>query len=223
VTRILAIDTSTGWGGACLLESDVGAPRVVAEAGLAVTDALAARLLPLVDLLVSSAGWERDSIGLYAAARGPGSFTGIRVGLGLLAGWALASGAPCLGIGTLDAVAEAYGPAEAERVPIVPAGRGNVYRARFDASSSPPALLSGPWAGPLEEALAGEPSGVVLAPRGLFPEGLAAPGLRIAAAPSSTAAGVGRIAALRLAAGEAGSHAPTPLYVRPSYAEAASR
>ena len=223
MTRILAIDTSTGWGGAALLESDGGTVRVVAEAGLAATDSLAARLLPMVDLLVASVGWERTSIGVYAAARGPGSFTGIRVGLGLLAGWALASGAPCLGIGTLDAVAEAYGPAEAERVPIVPAGRGNVYRARFDAASSPPALLAGPWAGPWGQALAGEPAGVVVAPRGLFPEGFAVAGMRIAVAPSSIAAGVGRIAMLRLATGEAESHAPTPLYVRPSYAEAASR
>jgi tRNA threonylcarbamoyladenosine biosynthesis protein TsaB len=219
----LAIDTSTAWGGAALLESDAGGPRVIAEAGLAVPDALAARILPMIDLLVASAGWGRSAIDVYAAARGPGSFTGIRVGLGLLSGWALASGAPCLGIGTLDAVAEAYGPAEADRVPLIAAGRGNVYRARFDATSSPPLLLAGPWAGPVEESLTGETPGVVLAARGLLPEGHAAPGMRIAPAPSSIAAGVGRIAALRHAAGETTGHAPTPLYVRPSYAEAASR
>ena len=223
MTRILAIDTSTAWGGAALVELDSGEPRVVAEAGLAVPDALASRLLPMIDLLVAAAGWPRTSIDLYAAARGPGSFTGIRVGLGLLAGWAVASGAPCVGVGTLDAVAEAYGPAEAERIPLIPAGRGNVYRARFDAASSPPRILAGPWAGPLEDALSGEPSGVVVAPRGLLPDGPAVPGMRIATAPTSIAAGVGRIAGLRLAAGETDSPAPTPLYVRPTYAEAASR
>ena len=223
MTRILAIDTSTAWGGAALVELDSGEPRVVAEAGLAVPDALAARLLPMIDLLVAAVGWSRTSIDLYAAARGPGSFTGIRVGLGLLAGWAVASGAPCVGVGTLDAVAEAYGPAESERVPMIAAGRGNVYRARFDAASSPPRPIAGPWAGPLDEALRGEPGGVVLAPRGLFAEGFAVPGMRIATAPTSIAAGVGRIAGLRLAAGETDGHAPTPLYVRPTYAEAASR
>jgi tRNA threonylcarbamoyladenosine biosynthesis protein TsaB len=221
VTRILAVDTSTAWGGTALLEGDGGGVRLLAEVGLTVEDSLAARLLPLVDLTVAAAGWDRASIDLYAAARGPGSFTGIRVGLGLLAGWALASGKPCVGIGTLDAVAEAYGPAEADRIPLIPAGRGNVYRGRFDASSSPPRLLAAPWAGPPERALEGEGAGVVLVPRDLpFPD-VPAP-FRRAPAPTSIAAAVGRLAALRLFAGLTPEDAPHPLYVRPSYAEAGS-
>ncbi|HJQ99935.1 MAG TPA: tRNA (adenosine(37)-N6)-threonylcarbamoyltransferase complex dimerization subunit type 1 TsaB, partial [Candidatus Polarisedimenticolaceae bacterium] len=181
----------------------------------------AARLLPLVDLTVAAAAWDRASIDLYAAARGPGSFTGIRVGLGLLAGWALASGKPCVGIGTLDAVAEAYGPAAVDRIPLIPAGRGNLYRARFDASSSPPTPLSPPWAGPPERALEGEAGGVVLLPRDLLFPAVPA-GFRLAPAPTSIAAAVGRLAALRLAAGLTPEDAPVPLYVRPSYAEAKS-
>ena len=220
-TRILAVDTSTAWGGAALLESGEGELRLVAEVGLSVEGSLAARLLPVVDLVFSAAGWERSSIDLYAAAKGPGSFTGIRVGLGLLAGWALASGKPCVGVGTLDAVAEAYGPAEAERLPLLPAGRGNVYRARFDAASSPPRLLAGPWAGPLAEALAGEGAGVVIVPRAL-PVPDVPGGLRIAPAPTSIAAGVARLAAHRLLAGITADDAPVPVYVRPSYAEASS-
>lgn len=222
MTRILAVDTSTAWGGAALVEAGDDGVRLVAEAGLVVEDSLAARLLPLVDLTIAAAGWSRGSIDAYAAARGPGSFTGIRVGLALLAGWALASGKPCLGVGTLDAVAEAYGPAEAERVPVIPAGRGNVYRARFDAASSPPRLLGSPWAGPLDRVLAGEAGAVVIAPRGLALPALP-PGVRAAPAPTSIAAAVARIAAHRLAAGLEASDAPAPLYVRPSYAEAPSR
>ena len=71
--RILAVDTSTAWGGTALLESDGGTTRLVAEAGLSVFDSLAARLMPIVDLAVAAAGWDRSSIDLYAAARGPGS------------------------------------------------------------------------------------------------------------------------------------------------------
>ena len=92
--RLLAVDASTWWGGAALLDVYEGAPRLVADAGVHVEDSHAARLLPLVEGLLASAGWIKDSLDAYAATRGPGSFTGVRVGLGLVSGFALATSRP---------------------------------------------------------------------------------------------------------------------------------
>jgi tRNA threonylcarbamoyladenosine biosynthesis protein TsaB len=220
--RLLAIDTSTWWGGAALLDVHDGGPRLVAESGALVESSHAARLLPLVDALLATAGWAKGSLDAYAAARGPGSFTGIRVGLGVISGLALATSRPCLGVGTLDAMAEAHGPAAGDRVPLLDAGRGDVYGARFDAASSPPVALRGPWVG--DPALAIEPGvsiivfgdGAWTRQAGLRHAGYTGP---IGRASTSIAAAAGRIGLARLLAGNADSSDITPLYVRPADAK----
>ena len=220
--RILAVDTSTWWGGAALLEAADGAPRLVADAAALIQDSHASRLLPLVDALLAQAGWSRDSLDAYAAARGPGSFTGIRVALGVLQGLALASGKPCLGIGTLDAMAESLGPAPAARVPLLDAGRHEAYGARFDAEGSPPRAAIGVWVGDPARALEGGPtpfvfgSGAVAHRARLREAGYAGP---IGAPALSVAAGVGRVALARLAADPSADPELAPLYVRPADAE----
>jgi tRNA threonylcarbamoyladenosine biosynthesis protein TsaB len=220
--RLLAIDASTWWGGVALLEVQGGAPRLVAEIGVYVEDSHAARLLPLVEGLLATAGWARSSLDAYAAVRGPGSFTGIRVALGLMRGFGLAAARPCVGVGTLDAMAEAHGPAAADRVPLLDAGRGDVYGARFDAGGSPPGELRPAWVG--DAALAIE-AGVDVV---VFGEGARVHETRLREAgytgplgrsPSSVAAAAGRIALARLLSASDAASDLTPLYVRPSDAE----
>jgi tRNA threonylcarbamoyladenosine biosynthesis protein TsaB len=224
--RLLAIDASTSWGGAALLEVEGGAPRLVAEIGVHVVGSHAERLLPLVEGLLATAGWPRNSIDAYAAVRGPGSFTGIRVALGLMSGFALATARPCVGVGTLNAMAEAYGPAAADRVPLLDAGRGDVYGARFDAAASPPGELRSAWVGDPGRAL--ERGVEVVA----FGEGARVHEARlreagyirpIGRAPSSVAAAAGRIALAQLLAGSVVPGDVAPLYVRPASAEVRHR
>jgi tRNA threonylcarbamoyladenosine biosynthesis protein TsaB len=220
--RLLAIDTSTRWGGAALLDDGDGAPRLIAEVGALVEDSHAARTLPAVERLLAAAGWPKSCLDAYAAVRGPGSFTGIRVAMGLIRGLAYAAHRPCVGVGTLDAMAEAWGPAEADRVPIIDAGRGEVYGARFDASGSPPRTVIPAWVGDAVRALAGGGEVVVMGSGAATHEArLRDAGYRgpIARAPSGVAAGAGRIA-LAVLAGHPGADIDfTPLYVRPSDAE----
>jgi len=224
--RLLALDASTWWGGAALLELEDGEPRLVAEIGLHIPDSHAARLLPLVEALLASAAWTKGSLDAYAAVRGPGAFTGIRVGLGLMSGLAMATGRPCVGVGTLPAMAEAFGPSSADRVPLLPAGRGEVYAARFDAAGSPPVTLRPAWVGPATNALeAGIAlhvfgSGAAAHAAALRTAGYAGP---IGRAPTTVAAGAGRIALRQLAAGAVVPADMAPLYVRPADAELKSR
>jgi tRNA threonylcarbamoyladenosine biosynthesis protein TsaB len=220
--RLLAIDASTFWGGAALLDVHEGVPRVIAELGVYVEDSHAARLLPMVETLLATAGWPKDSLEAFAAVRGPGSFTGIRVGLGLMSGLALAGSRPCVGVGTLPAMAEAHGPASADRVPLMNAGRGQVYGARFDPQDSPPRTLRPPWVGDVLDAI--EP-GVDLVVFGAGARGhaprLRAAGYRgpVGGAATGVAAAAGRIALAMLAAGVVAAGDMAPLYVRPADAE----
>lgn len=223
MTRLLAVDTSTWWGGAALLEAEGEDIRVVADAGLHVEDSHAARLLPLVDALLALTAWPKETLDAYAAVRGPGSFTGIRVGLGVLGGLYVATGRPCLGIVTMEAMAEAYGPSAHDRVPLIDAGRGEVYGARYDAASSPPREIVAPWVGPVERALDGaEPEKVTVFGGGAdaHRDRLRAAGIAVVAGarPAPVAAGAGRIALRRLVAGTEDLEF-APLYLRPSDAE----
>jgi tRNA threonylcarbamoyladenosine biosynthesis protein TsaB len=220
--RLLAIDTSTRWGGAALLDAPEGAPRVVAEVGAFVEDSHAARTLPMVEHLLALTGWPKSSLDAYAAVRGPGAFTGVRVALGLVRGLAYSTGRPCVGVGSLDAMAEAWGPAAGDRVPLLDAGRGEVYGARFAATGSPPRAVIPAWVGDPLRALEG--GGEVV----LFGGGAASHEQRlreagyrgpIGRAPTGVAAGAGRIALALLADRPGADIDFTPLYVRPSDAE----
>ena len=226
MTRIVALDTSGRWGGVALLQAGPpGEALLVAEAGLILGDSHAVHALALLGALLAEAGWSREDVDAYAATRGPGSFTGIRVGLGTVRGLGLASSRPCLGVGTLEAAAEAFGPAAGERVPLLPAGRGEVYGARFDAEDCPPEEIVAPWLGPPERALAGgsgEP--VIFGPGAdevaarLRDAGWRGPARR---APTSIAAAAGRLALLRLGSGARDGDGLSPLYLRPPDAQLA--
>src|SRR3954454_21491061 len=81
------------------------------------------KLLPAIDWLLTEAAVERTSIDLFAVSRGPGSFTGVRIGLATMQGLALVLGKPICAMSTHEAIAPANG-----RTSIVDdAGRGDFY------------------------------------------------------------------------------------------------
>lgn len=107
------------------------------------------RLAPMTRDLMAGAGLEFAALARIGVTVGPGSFTGLRVGLAFAKGMAFALHKPCVGVGTLEALAaglEGGGP----RAAIIDAGRGRVYVQLFDG----PASLSGPDILPLETAAA---------------------------------------------------------------------
>jgi tRNA threonylcarbamoyladenosine biosynthesis protein TsaB len=83
-------------------------------------------------------------VDLYAATRGPGSFTGLRVGLGTIRGLALAADKPCYGIGTLESLAVANGDEDRNRMAVMDAGRSEIYAAGFTGGSFPPEAVVEP-------------------------------------------------------------------------------
>lgn len=101
--KTLAITTSTNrCAVALLLDANPIAERRVDEDRLH-----AERIFGLIDDVLSEAGWQKDALGLVACDLGPGSFTGVRVGLATAKGIALGLGLPIVGVGSLHAMAQA--------------------------------------------------------------------------------------------------------------------
>ena len=98
--KVLAIDTSLGAASACMLDSESGA--ILARETVWLDRGHDQAIVPLIDRIVAQAGG-RASIKRIAVTVGPGSFTGIRVGISAARAIGLATGAPVVGVSSLSA------------------------------------------------------------------------------------------------------------------------
>lgn len=121
--RLLAVETSTLAGGVALLEGE----RLRGEYLLDVSATHSERLMPAIDRLLGDAGWAASDLQALAVAVGPGSFTGLRIGLSVVKGLALALGIPVAAVPTLDAMAAALPFANLPVCPVLDARKGEVY------------------------------------------------------------------------------------------------
>ncbi len=218
--RVLALDTSTLAGSVALVEGD----RTVAESLLDIRLTHSERLMPAVDQLLREAGWRPGDLEGVAVATGPGSFTGLRIGVSAAKGLALALSIPVAVVPTLDAMAAALPFAEWPVCPVLVARRDEVYvslyrwdgtamRREWDYLALPPHAVGER----LQERVILTGEG---APRITSPFAVLAPRWRW----SPSAAIVGHLGAQRLRAGESvGAAELVPLYVRPSQAELTRR
>ena len=120
---ILAADTSLPILSVALVMDDVLLGAVALEGRSSRNE----KLLPAIDWLLTEAAVERTSIDLFAVTRGPGSFTGVRIGLATMQGLALALGKPVCAMSTHEAIAPALGGAAI----VDDAGRGEFYVSVF--------------------------------------------------------------------------------------------
>jgi tRNA threonylcarbamoyladenosine biosynthesis protein TsaB len=127
----LAIDTATDQAGVALHDGD----KVVAESTWTSRRRHTVELGPKVEGILASAELEVDELAGLAVAIGPGSYTGLRIGLSFAKGLALGSRLPLVPVPTLDIVAAALSSPACEReVPlwaILSAGRGRLVAARY--------------------------------------------------------------------------------------------
>src|SRR5215468_8033128 len=125
--RVLAVDTSSERGSVCVAQDT----QVLGEVRIASSIQYSERLFRLIEFLFHYMPFQLADIDLFVAARGPGSFTGLRVGLAAMEGFAAAHGKPGAGVTTLQALAWKTGIRDAAIVSMIDARRGDIYGAIY--------------------------------------------------------------------------------------------
>lgn len=197
--RLLAIDTAANLCAACVWDTDAG------ERGRTALDlgkGHAEHLIGVIDAALQAAGIDYGDLDAIAVSVGPGSFTGVRVGVATARGLALALDLPVIGISTLEALAfqaQQDNPGLAA-IARIEAGRGQVYLAAFAGDGAP----------------AKEPVAMSLAMADEFIAS-AGPGVLLATGTTADIAAYARLAAQKLAADPGPGPSkpkPKPLYLR---------
>jgi tRNA threonylcarbamoyladenosine biosynthesis protein TsaB len=124
---ILAIDTATRWLGLALHDG----AAVLAEVGWRSDRTQTIELAPAVQGMLGRAGVESGDLKAIAVAIGPGSYTGLRVGLAVAKGLALAEQFPLIGVPTLDIIAAGVGYRDGRLLTAVRAGRRRISAATY--------------------------------------------------------------------------------------------
>lgn len=133
--RILALETATA---ACTVAVTDG-DEVRAELTLQVPRAHSTRLMPLIAQAIGESGIAKADLDAIAVGVGPGSFTGLRIGLATAKGLAFALNKPCVGVSTLKAMAYGTGAQMGLAVPMLDAKRGEVFAAVYAVGDRDPA------------------------------------------------------------------------------------
>jgi tRNA threonylcarbamoyladenosine biosynthesis protein TsaB len=125
--RVLAVDTSSDRGSVAISQDR----EVIGEVRLASSVQYSERLFRSIEFLFQHVPFQLSDIDLFAAARGPGSFTGLRVGLAAMTAFVAAHGKPAAGVSTLEALAWKPGLQDVPIVPMIDARRGDIYAALY--------------------------------------------------------------------------------------------
>jgi tRNA threonylcarbamoyladenosine biosynthesis protein TsaB len=230
--RVLAIDTATEALSVALLDSRGLLARRFAVIGRGHAE----QVLPWVHQVLAEAGWALTDIGGIAVSRGPGAFTGVRIGISAAQGLAFGLAIPVFGLSTLEAVAAGAALRAAENgvvcdtvVAALDARMGEVYAASARIAGDAVRLEWEALCAPSQLAVkVGSAGSTVLAGHGFSAYPDCAEGFRsvVASYPDvlPDAAVIGRLAYARLAAGEGvDAAALEPVYLRDEVATRSKR
>jgi tRNA threonylcarbamoyladenosine biosynthesis protein TsaB len=148
--RVLAIDTALGACAAAVFDTAQG--EIIASESLLMDRGHAEALIPLMSRVMTGAAMPFGALGRIVVTTGPGSFTGMRVGIAAARGLGVATKVPVVGVTTLSAFAAPYLAAD-ERTPVaaaIDARHQHVYLQVFGAGGR---TLVAPRLMPIEEAL----------------------------------------------------------------------
>jgi tRNA threonylcarbamoyladenosine biosynthesis protein TsaB len=137
--RVLAVDTSSERGSVCVVDGR----EILGEVRIASSIQYSERLFRSIEFLFHYLPFQLSDIDLFAAAAGPGSFTGLRVGLAAMEGFIAAHAHKKRGVGvtTLQALAWKTGLCDVLIAPMIDARRGDIYGALYRRARNSDALV----------------------------------------------------------------------------------
>jgi len=124
---LLAVDTSTWTGGIAVLKDDT----VIAEIQVTTAKTHAKRLMVVIDCALKMADMDLKAVDAFAVTIGPGSFTGLRIGVSAVKGLAFAMGCSVTGVSTLDVLVSQFPWYPDLICPMLDARRGQIYTALY--------------------------------------------------------------------------------------------
>jgi tRNA threonylcarbamoyladenosine biosynthesis protein TsaB len=136
--KLLVIDTSTNSASVALAENG----RLSAEWLVNPETTHSATLLRFLDLVLESAGLSLDAVDAFGVTLGPGSFTGLRVGIATVKGLSLATGAPVVGFSSLAMLAMNLPFAACPVCPMLDARKSEVYAGLYRCGELPEAIVA---------------------------------------------------------------------------------
>ncbi len=129
---ILSLDSTAPIASAAITE-DEKLKSIYTAAG---TNTHSETLLPMIMSSLKTLGLKISDIDIFACSVGPGSFTGVRIGTAIIKGLAFGTGKPCIGVSTLEALAENMSSFDGIVCPVMNARRSQVYNAVFRAQNN---------------------------------------------------------------------------------------
>lgn len=130
--KILSLDSTADVGTVALCEDD----RLLAEMTVNTGNTHSESLLPTVESVLKITGTAISDVDLFACSTGPGSFTGVRIGVATVKGIAYGKGKPCASVSTLEALAQNLRVFNGIICPVMNARRNQVYNALFECRDS---------------------------------------------------------------------------------------
>ncbi len=125
--KILGIDTSSKFLNIALSEDE----DIIKEESHLLDRRQASQLIPIVKELLRKSKTPVKRIDAFIIGLGPGSFTGLRIGVSAIKGFGIATGKPCIGVASIDAIACNARENNRDIIPIIDAKRGQVYAAIY--------------------------------------------------------------------------------------------
>ncbi len=125
--KILAFETSAKAGSVALLEDSALVAETYINTGLTHSQTL----MCMAEDLMKNCGWSVNDVQAVAVAAGPGSFTGVRIGVAAAKGFAWGAEIPLYGVSTLEAMARQLGEDSGYVLPVMDARREQVYNGLF--------------------------------------------------------------------------------------------
>ncbi|HIX91143.1 MAG TPA: tRNA (adenosine(37)-N6)-threonylcarbamoyltransferase complex dimerization subunit type 1 TsaB [Candidatus Agathobaculum pullicola] len=135
--KILALESSSVSASVALTEDEKLIAQSFQNCGLTHSRTL----LPMVEGLLQNCGLTLDEVDAIAVAHGPGSFTGVRIGVATVKGLALGADKPCIGVSTLEAMAYGAHALDGRLCCVMDARAGQVYNALFSIENGLPSRL----------------------------------------------------------------------------------